>query len=68
MDEAQRKDLRKTAKRLIKVAKKHPKWYSKEDVRYAKLIKKQNKNMESGGDGKVRIAIVNPEKCKPKKC
>tara|TARA_B100001250_G_C19111249_1_gene491194 strand:- start:259 stop:414 length:156 start_codon:yes stop_codon:yes gene_type:complete len=43
VDEAQRKDLRKTAKRLIKVAKKHPKWYSKEDVRYAKLIKKQNK-------------------------
>ena len=32
---------RKTAKRLIKLAKKNPKLYSKEDVLYAKLIKKQ---------------------------
>ena len=33
---------RKTAKRLIKLAKKHPNYYTKEDVLYAKIIKKQN--------------------------
>tara|TARA_B100000427_G_scaffold774_1_gene749 strand:+ start:2702 stop:2881 length:180 start_codon:yes stop_codon:yes gene_type:complete len=42
-DDAQRKDYRKTAKRIIKVAKKHPEWYTKEDVQYAKLIKRANK-------------------------
>ena len=34
---------RKTAKRLIEVAKKFPTLYSREDVLYAKLIKKANK-------------------------
>ena len=34
---------RKTAIRLIKVAKKFPTLYSREDVLYAKLIKKANK-------------------------
>ena len=43
MEESQRKDLRKTAKRLLKISKKHPEWYSKEDVRYAKMIKRQTK-------------------------
>ncbi len=33
---------RKTAKRLIKLAKKNPKLYTREDVLYAKLIKKQD--------------------------
>ena len=31
---------RKAAKRIIKVAKKHPDWYTESDVQYAKLIKK----------------------------
>ena len=39
----ERKNFRKTAKRLIKVAKKHPEWYTREDVQYAKLIKRGNK-------------------------
>ena len=39
------KDLRKTAKRLIKQAKKHPDWYTEQDVSYAKLIKKVNKKI-----------------------
>ena len=39
----ERKNFRKTAKRLIKVAKKHPEWYTREDVQYAKLIKRANK-------------------------
>ena len=37
-------ETRKTAKRLIKLAKKNPKLYSKEDVLYAKLIKKQDES------------------------
>ncbi len=43
MEEAQRKDLRKTAKRLLKVSKEHPEWYTKADVKYAKMIKRQTK-------------------------
>ena len=43
VDESQRKDTRKTAKRLIKLAKKHPEWYTKDDVRYAKYIRKELK-------------------------
>ena len=34
--------VRKSAKRLIKLAKKNPKLYTREDVLYAKLIKKQD--------------------------
>ena len=33
--------VRKSAKRLIKLAKKNPNLYTREDVIYAKLIKKQ---------------------------
>ncbi|MBP00414.1 MAG: hypothetical protein CMG34_04265 [Candidatus Marinimicrobia bacterium] len=47
-DDDQRKDLRKTAKRLIKVAKKNPNLWTREDVMYAKLIKKQNKKRKDG--------------------
>ena len=43
MEESQRKDKRKTAKRIIKLAKKHPEWYTKEEVNYAKLIRKRLK-------------------------
>lgn len=49
-DDAQRKDLRKTAKRLIKVAKKNPNLWTREDVMYAKLIKKQNKKRKDGNN------------------
>tara|TARA_B100000945_G_C20105019_1_gene467634 strand:- start:403 stop:564 length:162 start_codon:yes stop_codon:yes gene_type:complete len=41
-----RKDLRKSAKLLIKRAKKHPSWYTPQDVYYAKLIKKQTKKLK----------------------
>ena len=34
--------VRKSAKRLIKLAKKNPNLYTREDVIYAKLIKKQD--------------------------
>ena len=43
VDESQRKDTRKTAKKIIKLAKQHPKWYTKEEVRYAKYIRKSLK-------------------------
>lgn len=43
MEESQRKDIRKTAKRLIKIAKKHPEWYSASDIEYAKSIRKRLK-------------------------
>ncbi len=38
---------KKAAKRIIKVAKKHPNLYTKEDVLYAKMIKKQIKKNET---------------------
>ena len=43
VEESQRKDKRKTAKRIIKLAKKHPEWYTKEEVKYAKLVRKSLK-------------------------
>tara|TARA_A100000164_G_scaffold114808_1_gene101167 strand:+ start:347 stop:508 length:162 start_codon:yes stop_codon:yes gene_type:complete len=33
------------AKKLIKLAKEHPDWYSKKDVFYAKQFKKENKRI-----------------------
>ena len=42
MNENQKTD-RKTAKRLIKLAKVNSKWYTKEDVKYAKLIRRSIK-------------------------
>ena len=48
------KDLRKAAKRLIKQAKKHPDWYTDQDVLYAKLIKKVNKKDKSKLDNDSR--------------
>ena len=38
---------KKAAKKLLKLAKKHPNWYSKKDVYYAKMIKKLEKKHES---------------------
>ena len=38
--------LKKAAKKIIKRAKKHPEWYSQEDVMYAKLVKKELKLSE----------------------
>jgi hypothetical protein len=32
---------KKAAKRIIKLAKKHPDWYSESDVRYAKMVKRR---------------------------
>ena len=35
---------KKAAKKLIKLAKEHPDWYSKKEVFYAKMVRKQLKN------------------------
>ena len=43
MEESQRRE-RKTAKKLIKLAKANSKWYTKEDVKYAKLIRRSIKH------------------------
>ena len=71
VEESQRKDTRKTAKKIIKLAKKHPKWYTKEDVKYAKYIRKKLKknatseanisDSQSGGDDGVRGESQQPE-------
>jgi len=37
---------KKAAKKIIKLAKKHPDWYSKEDVLYAKEVKRRIKREE----------------------
>ena len=74
MEESQRKDTRKTAKRIIKLAKKHPEWYTKEEVKYAKLIRKRLKknatseinisDSQSGGDDGLRGESQQPEQPK----
>lgn len=45
------KDLsdKKAAKRIIKSYKKHPDWYTQEEVMYAKVIRKMIKKQEKDG-------------------
>jgi len=37
---------KKAAKLLLKRAKKHPEWYSKDEIRYAKIVKRRIKKGE----------------------
>tara|TARA_B100000287_G_scaffold351065_1_gene340047 strand:- start:852 stop:1001 length:150 start_codon:yes stop_codon:yes gene_type:complete len=37
---------KKAAKKIIKRAKKHPDWYTKEDVRFAKMVRRRIKDEE----------------------
>ena len=37
---------KKAAKKLIKLAKKHPEWYTEQDVLYAKQVKRRIKEEE----------------------
>jgi hypothetical protein len=37
---------KQAAKKIIKLAKKHPEWYTKKDVMYAKMIRKQLKRLK----------------------
>ena len=72
VEESQRKDKRKSAKKIIKLAKKHPEWYTKEEVKYAKYIRKSlkknnatsetdNSHTQSRGDDGVRGEGKQPE-------
>ena len=63
---------RKTAKKLIKLAKANSKWYTKEDVKYAKLIRRSIKHnatsetshgySQSGGDDRLHSKGKQPKK------
>ena len=72
VEESQRKDKRKSAKKIIKLAKKHPEWYTREEVKYAKYIRKELKkknatsetsdsHSQSGGDDGVRGESQQPK-------
>ena len=37
---------KKAAKKLLKRAKEHPNWYTKDDIRYAKMVRKKIRNAE----------------------
>ena len=78
VEESQRKDKRKSAKKIIKLAKKHPEWYTKEDVKYAKYIRKSlkknnatsetdNSHTQSGGDDGLRGEGEQPEQSRQPK-
>ena len=41
---------KQAAKKFIKLPKKHPDWYTKKDVYYAKMMKKQIKLMKKKED------------------
>ena len=41
---------KKAAKKIIKRAKKHPDWYTKEDVRFAKMVRRRIKESEMKND------------------
>ena len=78
VEESQRKDKRKTAKKIIKLAKKHPTWYTKEEVKYAKYIRKSLKknnatsevsisDSQSRGDDGVRGESQQPKQSRQPK-
>ena len=65
---------KKAAKKIIKQAKEHPEWYTKQEVRYAKMLKKRLKrekkqherevgdsDSRSGTDDGVRSEGKQPE-------
>ena len=56
---------KKAAKKLIKLAKKHPDWYTKQEAWYAKLIKDESniskRNTRSGKDYGLRSESEQPK-------
>ena len=78
VEESQRKDKRKSAKKIIKLAKKHPEWYTREEVKYAKYIRKElkkknansetdNSHTQSRGDDGVRGEGEQPKQSRQSK-
>ena len=52
-------DNKKAAKKLLKRAKAHPDWYTDEDVKYAKMIKKKLKNVkQSELQSKMTMGLI----------
>ena len=45
---------KKAAKQIIKRAKKHPNWYTEEDVRFAKMVKKRIKQEKQAKKDEAR--------------
>ena len=44
---------KKAAKKIIKRAKKHPEWYTEQDVYYAKLVRKRIKQEEKDAEQRL---------------
>tara|TARA_B100001250_G_scaffold395035_1_gene399531 strand:- start:590 stop:751 length:162 start_codon:yes stop_codon:yes gene_type:complete len=44
---------KKAAKRIIKRAKKHPNWYTEEEVRYAKMVRRRIKREERDAERRL---------------
>ena len=41
---------KKAAKKLLKRAKKHPEWYTTDEIKYAKMVKKRIKQEEKDAE------------------
>ena len=46
--------IKKAAKKLLKRAKKHPDWYTEQDIYYAKKVRKQIKHEERQSENKSK--------------
>ena len=46
---------KKAAKKIIKRAKKHPEWYTAQDVYYAKMVRRRIKDEEKVKDEQARL-------------
>ena len=44
---------KKAAKKIIKRAKKHPEWYTKEDVKFAKMVRRRIKEEEASKENTI---------------
>ena len=44
---------KKAAKQIIKRAKKHPNWYTEEDVKFAKMVKKRIKREKKEANARL---------------
>tara|TARA_R100000988_G_C3837202_1_gene88913 strand:+ start:76 stop:234 length:159 start_codon:yes stop_codon:yes gene_type:complete len=45
---------KKAAKTILKRAKKHPDWYSQDEIKYAKMVKKRIKQEEKDAERKFK--------------
>ena len=52
---------KKAAKKLLKRAKKHPEWYTTDEIKYAKMVRKQIKEDEASSKKRVGSTIISGE-------